>query len=88
MLKKPESNAELNVDSQTELFNPEAVLPAPALPPPGRHPFPTRPRFLPSNLQYVSGPEPIVADSCIVALDMLEFQQSGAFQCTDDGAAA
>ena len=88
MLKKPESNAELNVDSQTELFNPEAVSPAPAPPPAGRHPFPTRPRILPSNLQYASDPEPIVADSCIVALDMLEFEQSGAFQYADDGATA
>jgi hypothetical protein len=29
-----------------------------------------------------------VADSCIVALDMLEFEQSGAFQYADDGATA
>ncbi len=26
-----------------------------------------------------------MADSCIVALDMLEFEQSGGFQYADDG---
>ena len=36
-------------------------------------------------LQYAADPEPIVADSCIVALDMLEFEQSGGFQYADDG---
>lgn len=35
--------------------------------------------------QYATDPEPIVADSCIVALDMLEFEQSGGFQYADDG---
>ncbi|KAI3436262.1 hypothetical protein D9Q98_002315 [Chlorella vulgaris] len=38
--------------------------------------------------EYTSDPEPIVADSCIVALDMLEFEQSGGFQYADDGKAA
>jgi hypothetical protein len=36
-------------------------------------------------LQYAADPEPIVADSCIVALDMLEFEQSGGFHYADDG---
>ena len=35
--------------------------------------------------QYASDPEPIVADSCVVALDMLEFETSGGFQYADDG---
>ncbi len=30
-------------------------------------------------------PEPIVAHSCEVALDMLEFERSGAFQYADEG---
>ncbi|PSC73096.1 deoxyhypusine hydroxylase [Micractinium conductrix] len=38
--------------------------------------------------QYAADPEPIVADSCVVALDMLEFEQSGGFQYADDGGAA
>lgn len=38
--------------------------------------------------QYATHPEPIVADSCIVALDMLEFEQSGSFQYADAGQAA
>ncbi|KFM24869.1 Deoxyhypusine hydroxylase [Auxenochlorella protothecoides] len=38
--------------------------------------------------QYTEDAEPIVADSCIVALDMLEFEQSGGFQYADDGAVA
>ncbi|DBB09843.1 hypothetical protein WJX82_010128 [Trebouxia sp. C0006] len=36
---------------------------------------------------YCKDPEPIVADSCVVALDMLEFEQSGAFQYADTGVA-
>lgn len=35
--------------------------------------------------EYSDDAEPIVADSCIIALDMLEFEQSGAFQYADDG---
>ena len=35
------------------------------------------PSFVP---QFVTDPEPIVADSCIVALDMLEHEQSGALE--------
>ena len=38
--------------------------------------------------QYATHPEPIVADSCIVALDMLDFEQSGSFSYADTGAAA
>lgn len=39
------------------------------------------PDSLPSFLvQFVKDPEPIVADSCIVALDMLEHEQSGALE--------
>lgn len=37
---------------------------------------------------YCKDPEPIVADSCVVALDMLEFEQSGAFQYADTGVTA
>lgn len=33
--------------------------------------------------QYSQDPEPIVADSCIVALDMLEHEQSGTFEYVD-----
>lgn len=44
-----------------------------------------RPAGLHPALQYATDPEPIVADSCIVALDMLEFEQSGGFQYADDG---
>ncbi len=36
-------------------------------------------------MQYSKDPEPIVADSCVVALDMLEFEQAGGFQYADDG---
>lgn len=36
-------------------------------------------------VQYVHDAEPIVADSCVVALDMLEFEQSGEFQYADAG---
>jgi deoxyhypusine monooxygenase len=43
--------------------------------------------IVPPPVQYAADPEPIVADSCIVALDMLEFEQSGGFQYADDGAA-
>lgn len=32
------------------------------------------------NMQYAKDKEPIVADSCIVALDMLEHEHSGAFE--------
>ncbi|GAB4823292.1 hypothetical protein N2152v2_010338 [Parachlorella kessleri] len=35
--------------------------------------------------QYMEDPEPIVAHSCEVALDMLEFERSGAFQYADEG---
>ncbi|PRW59578.1 deoxyhypusine hydroxylase [Chlorella sorokiniana] len=38
--------------------------------------------------KYASHAEPIVADSCIVALDMLDFEQSGSFSYADTGAAA
>jgi len=31
-------------------------------------------------VQYATDAEPIVADSCIVALDMLEHEQSGALE--------
>ena len=30
--------------------------------------------------QFANDPEPIVAHSCVVALDMLEFEKSGSFQ--------
>jgi hypothetical protein len=43
------------------------------------------PLSLPACLQYTRDPEPIVAHSCEVALDMLEFERSGAFQYADDG---
>ena len=33
--------------------------------------------------QYAHDAEPIVADSCIVALDMLEHEQSGGFEYAD-----
>lgn len=33
--------------------------------------------------QYAADPEPIVAHSCVVALDMLEHEQSGAFEYAD-----
>jgi deoxyhypusine monooxygenase len=38
--------------------------------------------------QYASDAEPIVAHSCIVALDMIEFEKSGRFEYADTGAAA
>ena len=44
--------------------------------------------FPPIAAQYATHPEPIVADSCIVALDMLDFEQSGSFSYADTGAAA
>ena len=34
---------------------------------------------------HAADPEPIVADSCIVALDMLEHERSGSFQYVDLG---
>lgn len=34
---------------------------------------------------FSSDPEPIVAHSCIVALDMLAFEESGDFQYADAG---
>ncbi|KAL3159871.1 hypothetical protein ABBQ38_010271 [Trebouxia sp. C0009 RCD-2024] len=37
---------------------------------------------------YCKDPDSIVADSCVVALDMLEFEQSGAFQYADSGSTA
>jgi deoxyhypusine monooxygenase len=42
----------------------------------------------PTSLQYAKDDEPIVADSCIVALDMLEFERSGQFSYADEGTAA
>lgn len=36
--------------------------------------------------QYAADPEPIVAHSCVVALDVLEFEQSGGFEYADKGA--
>lgn len=36
---------------------------------------------------FVDDPDPIVAHSCIVALDMLRHQQSGAFEYADMGEA-
>ena len=36
---------------------------------------------------HAADPEPIVADSCVVALDMLEHERSGAFQYVDTGEA-
>ena len=35
--------------------------------------------------EFSSDPEPVVADSCLVALDVLSFERSGAFQYADDG---
>ena len=37
--------------------------------------------------QYASDPDPIVAHSCVVALDMLEHEASGAFEYADTAAA-
>ncbi|KAL3157850.1 hypothetical protein ABBQ32_012264 [Trebouxia sp. C0010 RCD-2024] len=37
---------------------------------------------------YCKDPDSIVADSCVVALDMLEFERSGAFQYADSGITA
>lgn len=54
--------------------------------PPRVHTLPAL--FHPTTLQFASHPEPIVADSCIVALDMLDFEQSGGFSYADTGAAA
>lgn len=36
---------------------------------------------------YAKDFEPIVADSCIVALDMIEFEKSGQFEYADTGKA-
>jgi deoxyhypusine monooxygenase len=33
--------------------------------------------------QFASDPEPVVAHSCLVALDMLEHERSGAFEYAD-----
>jgi deoxyhypusine monooxygenase len=38
--------------------------------------------------EYAKDAEPIVADSCRVALDMLEFEKSGAEYCAGVAAAA
>lgn len=38
--------------------------------------------------EYAADPEPIVAHSCVVALDMIEFEMSGAFQYADTGSGA
>ncbi|GFH07911.1 deoxyhypusine monooxygenase, partial [Haematococcus lacustris] len=38
--------------------------------------------------QFSQDAEPIVAHSCVVALDMLEFEASGAFEYADKGAGA
>jgi deoxyhypusine monooxygenase len=35
---------------------------------------------------FAADPEPIVAHSCLVALDVLEFEQAGGFQYADTGA--
>ncbi len=51
--------------------------PPPAPTGPCRLPPDSLPSFL---VQFVKDPEPIVADSCIVALDMLEHEQSGALE--------
>lgn len=53
-----------------------------------RRELPKGPSGFLSSLQYAEDPEPIVADSCIVALDMLHFEQSGGFQYADGGEAA
>lgn len=37
--------------------------------------------------QYAQDPDPIVAHSCVVALDMLEHEASGAFEYADTAAA-
>mmetsp|Transcript_44380 Transcript_44380/g.112288 ORF Transcript_44380/g.112288 Transcript_44380/m.112288 type:complete len:324 (-) Transcript_44380:107-1078(-) len=37
--------------------------------------------------EYAADPEPIVADSCVVALDMLAFEESGGFEYADTAAA-
>lgn len=42
--------------------------------------------YLRIYLQYANDPEPIVADSCIVALDMLEHEQSGEFEYAETAA--
>lgn len=36
--------------------------------------------------QYAADPDPIVAHSCVVALDMLEHEASGAFEYADTAA--
>lgn len=36
--------------------------------------------------EYVDCEEPIVADSCIIALDMIAHEKSGAFEYADMGA--
>lgn len=33
--------------------------------------------------EYAIDPEPIVAESCMVALDMLEYEESGALEYAD-----
>lgn len=38
--------------------------------------------------EYSSCSEPIVADSCVVALDMIEHEKSGAFEYADMGESA
>ena len=39
-------------------------------------------------MQFASDAEPVVAESCIVALDMLEHEESGAFEYADTSAAS
>lgn len=51
-------------------------------------PHPPLPLLACPRPQYATHPEPIVADSCIVALDMLDFEQSGSFQYADTGTSA
>ena len=38
--------------------------------------------------EFSEDPEPIVAESCVVALDMLEHEESGAFEYADTSAAS
>lgn len=36
--------------------------------------------------EFATDPEPIVAHSCVVALDVLDYEQSGALEYADKGA--
>ena len=79
------------MDSQTELFNTEAPPPdwylLPRALPPSATDRCLPPSFLLPFVQYTEDEERIVADSCEVALDMLEFELAGGFQYADTGEA-